>query len=317
MTTHGRAGDHRGLAVLLILGAVACASTQDALLKWISGGYPVHELVAIRCVLALPILLGLVVFGPGLPALATRKLGLVLLRGLVLCTAYLSYILAIVAIPIADAVAIYFTMPFFVAGLAGPFLGERVPLYRWLAIIAGFSGVLIMNGLGRGAFAPAAIFALISALGYAVGQMMGRPLSKEVPPVVMAFYQNLVYFAVAIGLALLFSGHFVVMPADKSFDFLIRPWIVPPAADYLALAVLGILGALAMPLFSNAYKYAEANFVAPFEYSSMIWALTYGILVFHDIPGWKTAIGGGIVVGAGLFMLAMDRRRARAGRVAP
>ena len=131
----------------------------------------------------------------------------------------------------------------------------------------------------------------------------------------MAFYQNLVYFAVAMALAALFSGHFVAMPADKTFDFLSRPWIVPPRPDYPALAILGVLGALAMPLFSNAYKYAEANFVAPFEYSSMIWALMYGILVFHDIPGWKTAIGGGIVVGAGLFMLTMDRRRARQGTV--
>jgi drug/metabolite transporter (DMT)-like permease len=83
---------------------------------------------------------------------------------------------------------------------------------------------------------------------------------------------------------------------------------VPPAADLPIILGIAVLGSLAMPLFSTAYKYGEASFVAPFEYSAMFWAVLYGVLIFGDVPGLATWIGSTIVVVAGLFMLAMDRR---------
>ena len=74
------------------------------------------------------------------------------------------------------------------------------------------------------------------------------------------------------------------------------------------MAALGVLASVAMVLFSIGYKHAEASFVAPFEYSAMFWAITYGFILFGDFPGLPTAIGGAIVIAAGLFMLWMDRR---------
>jgi drug/metabolite transporter (DMT)-like permease len=211
-------------------------------------------------------------------------------------------------------------MPFMVAVLAATLIGERVGLHRLIAIAAGFLGVFIM--LQKGAdwsdpasimtsFAdPAAILAFLAACSYACGQLLGRKLGPIVPPAVTAFYQNLLYLLSSLALALLFWLFPPGSETHKSLAFLSRPWIVPPEADYCVLLGIAVLGAFAIPLFASAYKHADASFVAPFEYTSMFWAVLYGVLIFGDFPGVSTWVGAAIVVAAGLVMLAMDRRRA-------
>ena len=185
--------DNRARAAAFALLAVGLASTQDATVKAMSGTYPVYETMIIRAFAALPILGVWLALGLGLRALATPLWPLILLRALILCSAYLAFILSIAAMPMANTIAIYFTMPFFVAGLAGPFFGERVPLYRWIAITAGFAGVVVMVRPGGQVFEPASLLALYSAFGYAVGQMMGRKLAQQVAPLVIANWQNVIY----------------------------------------------------------------------------------------------------------------------------
>ena len=189
--------EHRLKAALFAVGAVGIASAQDAIVKSLAGSMPVYEVLLLRGLVGAPVLAAMLHFTDGLRTLITPLMWPLLLRGMVLCTAYLAFILAIAAMPIANGVAIYFTMPFFVATLAGPFLGERVPVYRWLAMIAAFIGVLIMVRPGGDGFEPASFLALYSAFGYAVGQMMGRHYSQRVPPIAIANVQNAVYFATA------------------------------------------------------------------------------------------------------------------------
>ena len=149
MPSHS-SGDNKARAALLILAAIGLASTQDAIVKAMSSTYPVYETMIIRGLTSMPILAFWLVHTGGLKSLATPFWPSMLLRALILCSAYMAFILAIAAMPIANMVAIYFTMPFFVAGLAGPFLGERVPIYRWIAITTGFIGVLVMVRPGPG-----------------------------------------------------------------------------------------------------------------------------------------------------------------------
>ena len=157
----------------------------------------------------------------------------------------------------------------------------------------------------------ASLFALYSAFGYALGQMMGRDIARHVPPTVMAFHQNIVYLAVAAVLvAVSYSFDFSGV-THKSLSFLLRQWVMPAWPDLLLMCLLGAMASCGMILFGTAYKLAESSFVAPFEYSSMIWAVLFGFLLFGDIPGLHTVAGGVIVVSAGLFMLWMDRARDR------
>lgn len=305
--------DNRLLAVACILGGVGLASMQDSIVKSMSGTYPAYETLMIRCLGSVPLLLIFLWHQMAFRLIATPLIGRVFVRGLILSFAYLNFVLAIAAMPLANAVAIYFTMPFFVAGLAGPILGERVRLHRWLAIIAGFIGVMIMVRPGfAGHFEWASIFALLSALGYAVGQMIGRPISQKVNPVVIAVWQNIIYFSVGFLLAILFNAFQIGPFTHPSLEFLSRAWVWPDLRDGAVLAFMGVIAACAMILFVNAYKYGEANFVAPFEYSAMIWAVSFGLVFFGDFPDLYTWIGAAIVIAAGLLMVWRDRRVNRA-----
>lgn len=303
------ARDHALLAIASVCAAVAFAGTMDAGLKWLSGEYPLHQILVFRCGIAVPLLLAfgwsrrrdLLVLHPRWPA--------ILLRGLIMCSAFLSYGLALAVVPLADAAAIYFTMPLFVAALAGPVLGERVRLERWLAILTGFAGVLIMIRPGTGVFEPAALFALYAGFGYASGQIVTRWLGGVgVPATVLVFYQNAIYLSVGVAMSLLFGfGHFAA-DVHPSLAFVLRGWTAPPPADLAVLVGLGFLSAAAMTLFTRAYRLSEANLVAPFEYTFMIWATIYGLVLFGDFPDWVTGLGAMLVIGAGLYMLTVSRR---------
>lgn len=300
--------DNRTLAIVCVLAAVGFAATQDAITKSMSGNYSAYETVIFRCLGSVPVLALLLLRDGKVRELFSPLLPRVILRSLILCSAYFAFVLSIAAMPIANTVAIYFTMPFFVASLAGPMLGETVRIHRWLAIVAGFLGVLIMTRPGAGTFEPAALFALYSAFGYAIGQMIGRPLAQQVAPTIIANWQNLVYLVVALVLTAVFNLFDFSGVTHKSLAFLSRPWVWPPIQDYLILLANGFLAAFGMVLFVSAYKYAESNFVAPFEYSAMIWAVAYGVLIFGDFPDVFTWIGAAVVVVAGLLMIWRDRQ---------
>jgi drug/metabolite transporter (DMT)-like permease len=305
--------DNRLLAVACILGGVGLASMQDSIVKSMSGTYPAYETLMIRCIGSVPLLIVFLWQQKAFRLVATPLIGRVFARGIILSFAYLNFVLAIAAMPLANAVAIYFTMPFFVAGLAGPILGERVRLHRWLAIIAGFIGVMIMVRPGfSGHFEWASIFALFSAMGYGLGQMIGRPVSQKVNPVVIAVWQNVIYFTVGLVLAILFNGFDIGPFSHPSLQFLSRAWVLPSLRDGAVMSLMGVLAAGGMMLFVNAYRFGEANFVAPFEYSSMIWAVTFGLLIFGDFPDAYTWIGAAIVVSAGLLMVWRDQQISRA-----
>lgn len=300
--------DNKLLAVLCACGAVGIASSGDTVVKWLSGNYPVHQVLFIRCLIGIPILAFIVHRNASFASLIGPGTGLSLTRGFIMSSAYLAYILSIAAMPMADSVAIYFAMPLFVAVFAGPMLGEHVRLHRWIAIIAGFIGVIIMINPGSSVFEPAAFLALYSALGYAFSQTLARRIVRDVPPAAMAFHTNAAYLLVASLLALIFTVFDVGAVQHKSLAFLTRPWHWPSAIDLAAMLLLGSTVAIAMVLFGTAYKSAESSFVAPFEYSAMFWAVVLGLLVFGDVPGLTTLWGGTIVLAAGLFMLWADRR---------
>jgi drug/metabolite transporter (DMT)-like permease len=304
--------DNRLLAIVCIIAAVALASTQDAIVKYMSGSYSAYETVMLRCAGSFPVL-ALMLWRTGpFSSLATPLLARVLVRSVILCAGYFAFVLSIAAMPIANSVAIYFTMPFFVAGLAGPVLGERVRIHRWLAIAAGFTGVLIMVRPGAGVFEPASLLALFSAFAYAIGQMLGRPIAHQVSPIVIAIWQNAIYFAASLVMAIIFNNFDFSWLTHTSLVFLSRPWVWPEASDALILCGIGVFAAIGMVLFVSAYKYGESNFVAPFEYSAMIWAVIYGLLIFHDVPDAFTLTGAAVVVAAGIVMVWRDRQLDRA-----
>jgi drug/metabolite transporter (DMT)-like permease len=300
--------NNKATAALFAIAAVGVASLQDAIVKGFSDELSASQVLFFRGLGACPLLFFMLWHDGSWRTMFSGPVKLVVARSALLATAYLAFIMSIAAMPIATSVSIYFTMPFFVAALAGPALGERVAGYRWLAIAAAFVGVMIMVQPGTDRFNPAMLLALYSAFGYAGGQMIGRRISGVMSVAVISNWQNIVYTGTAIALAGIIPYTDIAGSSDKSLAFLARPWIWPDPVQWGMLLLMGTMGAVGSLLFVSAYKHAEANYVAPFEYTALIWATLYGIMLFGDWPDSKALVGVMIVIAAGLFMLACDAK---------
>jgi drug/metabolite transporter (DMT)-like permease len=249
-----------------------------------------------------PILLLLHLDG-GLAGLRTRHLGMLLFRGGLLFLSYTAYYLAIAAMPLAEAVSLFYSAPLFIVALAVPLLGERVAPRQWLAVLFGFLGVLVICRPGLGVLDPAALLAILSAAVYAGGAVAARELGRTERASVMTFYHNAVNLAAALLIGLVAGGGGYATSDHASAQFLLRARVVPDARDALVLASTGFIAALASWCLSNAYRVAPANVVAPFEYSAITWAVLWRFLFWGEVPGAAVALGVAMIVGAGLYVL--------------
>jgi drug/metabolite transporter (DMT)-like permease len=294
------------LGVAFLCLGVLVFSLQDAIIKQVSGDYSVTEAVTIRSLIAIPILAWLVHREAGLGAIASPRFWWLTLRAFALFISYTAYYLAFPALPLADAVALYFTAPLFITALAGPFLGERVGWRSWAAIFAGFAGVIIMLQPGSSLFEPAALLSLLSALLYGSAALMTRRLGITETASVMSFYQTWVFLVGAAGVALFFQIAGIESASHPSLEFLVRPWTIPVAVDFSLMAACGAIAAVGMVLLTHAYRIAQANLVTAFEYTGILWVPLWGFVFFAEVPRWTTVLGAILIVAAGV--IALDGR---------
>ncbi len=286
--------------VSLILG-VMIFSVQDAILKAVSGDHAVTLAIMLRSLVGLPILLVMVAYANGLGALRSRNWKLLIARGLIMLTAYTTYYMAFPALPLAEAVALFFTSPIFVTILASLILREKVTPQAWAAVITGFIGVLIILRPGTALFEPAALLSLFSAAAYALSMILARKYGADEPTTVMAFYVNAVYLVGAAMIAGVFGALGITAFGHPSLDFLVRPWAMPGTVDLLLMGVCGVIAAVAMTLLTHAYRLANANLVTVFEYTGMLWVALWGFVLFAEVPKLTTVIGTAIIIAAGIF----------------
>jgi drug/metabolite transporter (DMT)-like permease len=306
----------RLLAAAALVVGIFVFSLQDLILKWVSGTYPLTEAVAIRSSTALVILLTWIGWREGLHKIFSRRWRALAVRGSILMIAYGAYYLAFPAMKLAEVVTLFFMAPIFITALAQPMLGERVGFTRWLAVLAGFAGVIVCYwpeffGAEAGVSLDwALLLPVIAAFTYALPQVMARQMGPTESASVMGFYQNLMYLIIVLVLAAIFSfGQIDATDLHPSLAFLLRPWYFENWADIALLAACGPISALGTVLLSQAYRMTEANFVATFEYTGLIWAAMWGFLVWHEVPDLYMIAGAALIVGAGLFML-FGRKRA-------
>lgn len=290
-------------AALTLCGGIMIFSGQDWIIKLLSGDYPVHQAIAIRGVVAVLILLAAIAWSGKLRSLRSPRAGLLVVRGLILMVAYTTYYLAFPAMPLASVVALWFTVPLFVTALAGPFLGEKVGVRRWTATAVGFVGVLIIERPFSAGFSAATLLPVVSALSYSISALMARRMGATESAPIMSFYQNLVYLLVALVMAAFFGGGAYAGNGNPSLDFLMRGWAMPTARDLALLAACGVIASVATVLLTQAYRMAEANFVACFEYSAIIWATFGGYVFWREVPDFYSLVGAALIVTAGIYVL--------------
>lgn len=301
------------LGALCAISAVVFFSINDVSIKFLSGGYALHQVVLIRSLIgAMVIICVIAPFTTGRALVRTRKLPLHLLRGLCVVFANMTFFLGLAAMPLADAVAIFFICPLVITLASVVFLGEDVGLRRWLAIAAGFLGVLVMMRPGTQAFQLASLLPLTSALFYAAMHILTRKMGGTENAATMAFYIQIMFIVVSLLFFVVVGDGRYGDQSDPSLAFLLRAWTWPQPVDYPVFAAIGVGIAVAGYLISQAYRVAEASFVAPFEYLALPMSVVWGMVVFDEFPDAWDYTGMALILGAGLFMIWRDAQAKRA-----
>ncbi|WP_373354786.1 DMT family transporter [Pseudoroseicyclus sp. CXY001] len=309
--------DRPALGIALILLATAAISINDMLIKALSGGYPLHQMVFVRSILGLCFTGPLLMMEGGLRALRTDRPALHLLRGFCLVISNMAFFAALAALPLAEATALFFVAPLFITLLSIPVLGEKVGPLRLGAVIVGFLGVLLMQRPWAGGEELAAsrlILALpvLAAFTYASTMVLTRRLGGDMPPAGLAIYTQGVFLVVALAFFLVAGdGRFAEGVQNESLVFLLRAWTWPEGRDLWLFLGLGLCSGLVAYSLAAAYRAADAATIAPFEYAGLPLALFWGWTIFGSLPGPVTWAGMALILGSGLFVYLRERRRGR------
>ena len=187
--------------------------------------------------------------------------------------------------------SIFFSVPILIALFGARILGEKLDALRWIAIIAGFAGVLVIVRPGSAEFHPAMLLSIVNAILYALFMLMTRRLAAYDSPETIQYLPAL---GAAIGLA----------------PFAIAAWQSPPGGlEWTVACLMGVLGGLGHYLLALAHRYAPATVIAPFLYQQVIYAALFGYFVFGDVPSGAVWLGAAIVIASGLYLFARERAR--------
>lgn len=298
--------------IACIVAAMMMLSLQDSLVKWLGATYPLHQIVLSRSMIAAGVTLVVLAATARLALLKTRRWRLHLTRGLLLVITNSAFFLALVAMPIAEAVAMFFVAPLFITLLSALLLGEPVGPRRLVAVLVGFAGVVIVVRPGSGLFGYVALLPVGAAATYAIMQIMTRRLGATDSAAAMAFSVQLVFMAAGVAMGLAVGDGRFAGSDDPSLDFLLRPWRMPTARDVPLFALVGLLIAVASVLLFQAYRTTEAATIAPFEYIALPFATLWGFLFWGDVPDATAFFGMTLIVGSGVFVI-LRTAQARAG----
>ncbi|HSS64405.1 MAG TPA: DMT family transporter [Gammaproteobacteria bacterium] len=268
--------------------------SMDTVAKYLTASYPVHQVVWARYVFH--VLLLFAWLGRRAPwVLRTRRLGLQLVRSLLLLLTTFFFFTALSFMALVDASVIMFIGPIVLTVLAALILREQVGARRWSGVVIGFIGAVIVIRPGTSMVQPAAVFAVAAACCYALYQISTRQLSYSDAPLT-----TLSYTALVGALASSFAAPF--------------GWVWPDAAGWALMALVGLIGGLGHFCVIKAFQAAPAAVIAPFGYSTIVWSTSFGFIIFDDLPDVWTIVGGAIVIGSGIYILHRERVRDRGTR---
>lgn len=283
-------------AVSLKIASTLAFALMGAQGRYLGSTVPVGEIVFCRGLFALiPIVLVFGTRGELRGALQTSRLSAHLLRGSFSVVGTFCTFGALARLPIADVTAIAFIAPLITVIFAALILKEHVHVYRWSAVGVGFSGVILMLSpyLGNhvamtGSMMAGLAFALTNAVSSGGATIQIRRLTATEPSSSIVIFMTLIVMVVSL----------LTAPFG---------WHMPAGSELALLIGIGIAGGLGQMLFTESYRYAPASFLAPFDYTAMLWAFLLGYWMFGEVPTLYVVGGAVIVAGAGIFVILRER----------
>ncbi len=273
---------YRGMAAMLL--SVFLFSINDALLKWLAGTYHPMQIIFCRSFFTFFPLLGPFLLKQQRIDFRAGNNGYHALRAFIAALSVPLYIYAYKALPLADAYAVSYVAPLFMAIFAIPLLGEKVSKQAWTVIIIGFFGILIMMRPGSAVLSLGGLSAFAAGVVYALAIVMSRKLSET-----ESDFSITAWF---MGVSFIMSSLF--MPFY---------WETPPLSDWGLFAVLGVVSYGAVLTITQAFRLAPAAIVGPIDYLLVVFGAILGYYIWGDVPDMYVVIGSCVLIGSGLYLL--------------
>ncbi|MDA9926262.1 DMT family transporter [Amylibacter sp.] len=292
------------LGVLCALLASFAFTLNDVGIKFLSGDYPLHQIVLVRAFVAMFITLIIIIpFEGGYHLLRTKQLKLHLLRGAFVVLANILFFLGLAEIPLSEATAIFFVSPLIITLFSVIFLSEKVGPWRWFAVIMGLVGAIVMLRPTSNSFQLAGLLPVGAAFCYASLHILTRKMGTIEKASTMSFYLQLTFVVVSISMGLVFGDGRYGIQESAALEFLLRPWVWPNHFDLIVMACIGVASAIGGYTISQAYRLSEAALIAPIEYVALILAVFWGIAIFNEWPDSIAWTGIALILFSGLLML--------------
>ncbi len=274
------------LGFLYMFLSVCAFSFMDLIVKW-SDNYPVGEVLFFRGCFGIIPLLFLIPKDRYFDFYKTNQPILHLKRCLAGLIAIVAIFIALRKLPLATVTSISFAAPIFTTILSIFLLNEKVGLYRWVAVIVGFVGIIIISEPGFSSLNIYYFYPIIFCLGLSYVAIAIRKLSSSEPVWLISFY---------------FSLSIMIM----SFFTIPQGWLMPSFKDFFLLSSLGILGGLANLWLTQSYKFSEVSLVTPLKYLGLLFAIFFGYIIWNEIPTYKTLIGSILVIFSSLIIFRRE-----------
>ncbi len=298
------------LGITLMVGFCAAAPVGDAMAKLLGGSVPLPELLLVRFAAQALLLLPIIWHTARPLSMSRNALYLTIIRSLLHIVGLGAMFTALRFLPLADAVAMAFVMPFIMLLLGWLVLSEEVGAHRILACTVGFAGTMLVVQPSFAEVGAPALLPILVAFVFALFMLVSRKLAKENDPIVMQAISGLVSTLILAPVALLLAHAEV-----PYFD--IR---MPDAREWMLMAGVGVLGTVGHLLMTWALRFAPAATLAPVQYLEIPIATIVGWLVFRDLPDGIAALGIAVIMAAGLYIVLFERaapKAAKASRLVP
>jgi drug/metabolite transporter (DMT)-like permease len=295
MASH--AANYRG--ILAMIGACGCFSANDALTKLAAIYLPVSEIVAIRAAFTLLFAYAIIAARSESDRIFRITNPYLMLRAFVEGFTGVLIIYALKLMPIADLTAILLAQPFMMTIVGVVLLRERPGWRGWMAVTAGFVGMLLVMKPGTSSFDQASLIALLATLFVLTRDLLTRKIPADIPTPVVTFATALV--TVPIGFAGLVA----------------EPWTMPALFPFLVTVGSAAFLVFAFILMVMAFRGTDVSAISPFRYSLVVFAVIFGIVLFGEIPDAISFIGMGIIVAAGVYMLHWETSQRRGAAASP
>ena len=257
--------------------SICAFSIMDLIVKW-SDNYPVGQVLFFRGLFGMIPIFFLIPKERYFDFYKTNRPILHFKRCFAGLISIVAIFIALRELPLATVVSITFAAPIFTTILSIFFLSEKVGFYRWMAVLVGFIGIIIISEPGYSSFNLYYIYPIIFCLGLSYVAIAIRQLSSTEPVWLIGLY---------------FSFSIMIM---SFFSLITHEWILPNLKDLFLLSMVGILGGLANLWLTQSYKFSEVSLVTPLKYLALVFGIIFGYLIWDEVPTIKTLIGAGLVI---------------------